>query len=349
MSDFTIGERFVGLNTPCYIIAEAGVNHNGDLDVAFQLVDAAVAAGADSIKFQTFKTEKLVTRDAAKAQYQKETTGSDETQYEMLKRLELSEAAHTQLQAYCEQQGIMFLSSPFDETSADLLDEMGVPAFKLGSGEITNIPLLQHIAHKQKPMIISTGMSYLTEIEAALNAIEAVGNPPVALLHCVSNYPAEYGDSNLRVMETMRRAFDVPVGYSDHTLGINIPIAAVALGATIIEKHFTLDKNARGPDHRASLEPYELKLMVDGIRQVESALGHGRKIPTQAELETAKAARKSLVMARDLSAGTRLSQTDITLRRPGTGLPPEAMPYIVGRTLKVSVEAGTVITLENLE
>ena len=341
-----IAGRKVGPGQPCFIIAEAGVNHNGSLELAHQLVDVAIQAGADAVKFQTFNAERLVSPDAPKAEYQKRTTDVAESQYDMLRRLELSPKMHLDLMAYCDERGILFMSSPFDEDSADLLDSLGLAVFKIPSGEVTNLPFLAHVARKGKPMIVSTGMAYLSEVEAAVRTIEGTGNREFILLHCVSNYPADPADVNLRAMGTMSAAFGVPVGYSDHTPGIEAPMAAVALGACVIEKHLTLDRNLPGPDHRASLEPGEFTAMVRGIRIVEAALGHGRKDPASSEANTASVARKSLVAATDIPAGTVLTKQLIAIKRPGTGLPPVMLPYLIGRTLRIPVSAGQLLQLE---
>lgn len=336
--------RKIGLGQPCFIIAEAGVNHNGDLTLAKRLIDAAVEAKADAVKFQTFKAERLASATAPKAAYQLRTTDHGESQLEMLRRLELSEAAHRHLMAYCQTRGILFLSAPFEEGSADLLERLGVPAFKIPSGELTNLPLLAHVARKGKPMIVSTGMATLEEVEAAVQRIRSSGNPPLILLHCVSDYPANPAEANLRAMRTMAEAFNVPVGYSDHTPGLDVALAAVALGACVIEKHFTLDSTLPGPDHRASLEPKELAVLVRGIRLVEAALGDGRKIPARSETATAAVARKSVVAARTIPRGTRLTEACLCLKRPGTGLPPSALPSVLGRTATREIPAETVLT-----
>ena len=343
-----IGGRIVGPGQPCFVIGEAGVNHNGNLEIARQLVDVAVQANTDAIKFQTFKAERLVTPNALKADYQKQTTDAAESQYNMLRRLELSQEAHYELITYCQNRGVLFISTPFDEESADFLDELGVAAFKIASGEITNPPFLAHVARKGKPMIVSTGMACLGEVEMAVNAIWKAGNRDLILLHCVSNYPADPADVNLRAMHTLEVAFGMPVGYSDHTLGTEIALAAVALGACVIEKHFTLDRGLPGPDHRASLEPDELRALVRGIRTVEAALGHGRKEPAASEANTATVARKSLVAARDIPAGATLTGELIAIKRPGTGLPPAMRAYLIGRTVRVSIPADTVLALEML-
>ena len=293
----------IGEHQPAFIIAEIGVNHNGDLDLACQLIDIATDAGASAVKFQTFKTEKLVTRQAAKADYQTRTTGGEESQYEMLKRLELSPADYEAVLEYCQHRNILFLSTPFDEDSADFLEQLGVCAYKIPSGEITNLPYLAHIAAKGKPMIVSTGMSTLGEVETAVDTIRENGNPAIVLLHCVSQYPAPYEASNLYAMSTLAQAFSVPTGFSDHTMGIEIALAAVALGARVIEKHLTLDRDLPGPDHRASAAPEEFKAMVAGIRKVEAALGDGIKRPAACESDVRTVARKSLVAAVNIPAG----------------------------------------------
>ncbi|MDT4969343.1 MAG: N,N-diacetyllegionaminate synthase [Acidobacteriota bacterium] len=344
----SIAGREVGPGHSCFVIAEAGVNHNGSLESALQLVDVAVQAGADAIKFQTFKAEHLVTSDAPKAAYQLRNTGTTESQYEMLLGLELSHEAHRVLMSYCSQRDILFMSTPFDEESADFLDELGVPVFKLPSGEITNLPFITHVARKGKPLIVSTGMAWMSEVEAAVQSITACGNQDFILLHCVSNYPAEAADVNLRAMRAMEEKFNVPVGYSDHTSGIEVALAAVALGACIIEKHFTLSRDLPGPDHRASLEPEELTAMVRGIRLIEAALGHGRKEPAASEAETASIARRSLVAARDIEAGTKLTEALISIKRPGSGLSPAMLPQVLGRRMRVPARAGTLLTLEML-
>ncbi len=332
-----------------FIIAEAGINHNGDLKMANQLVDVAEQAGADAVKFQTFKAERLVTPWAHKADYQMETTGSSESQLEMLQRLELSRDDHWNLYAYCREKEIVFMSTPFDEESADFLQELGVEVFKIASGEITNIPLLTHIARKGKPIILSTGMSTLEEVGMAIKAINESGNQDIVLLHCVSNYPTQPEDVNLRAIQTMREAFNLPVGYSDHTLGIDIAVAAVALGAGVIEKHFTLDRSLLGPDHKSSIEPDELKLLVRSIRRIEVALGDGCKKPKMCESKIAAVVRKSLVAACEIKAGTVLEKELIAIKRPGTGLSPSNMLFsVLGRKARVDIPKGKLISLDML-
>jgi len=343
-----IADRLVGEGHPCFIIAEAGVNHNGDIKLAKQLIDVAADAGADAVKFQTFKAENVVSPTAPKAEYQLQTTAQNESQLDMVRRLELSPDEHYQLREHCISKDILFISTPFDAHSVDLLDELGIPVFKVGSGEITNTPLLEYIARKGKPVMLSTGMSYLSEVDEAVRLIQNTGNDQIVVLHCVSNYPAKLEDINLKAMLTMASAFQIPVGYSDHTLGYAIALAARALGACVIEKHLTLDSNMPGPDQRASLEPLEFKHMVKGVRYIEPALGHGRKIPASGEANTALVARKSLVAASDIPAGAKLSEELIAIKRPGYGIPPAMLPYIIGRTVRQKIDAGTLITLEIL-
>ena len=343
-----IHNRLIGPGHPCFVIAEAGVNHNGSIAVARQLIDAAVAAGADAVKFQTFVADRLATPTARKAAYQAETTGASETQLEMLRKLELSKEAHYELSEMCARQGILFLSTPFDEESADFLETLGVTAFKIPSGELTNLPLLMHIGRKGKPVIVSTGMATLEEVEQALKALLAAHCQQVVLLHCVSCYPAAPTDVNLRAMDTMARAFGHPVGYSDHTLGIEVALAAAARGACVIEKHFTLDRKLPGPDHRASLEPDELKTMVEGIRKVEQALGSGVKVPVAGEAEVAEVARKSIVAAIHIPVGTTLTRDMLTIRRPGTGLRPGLLDSLLGRQTVRELPPGSLVTMDHI-
>lgn len=348
MRSIEIAGRKVGPGCPCFIIAEAGVNHNGDVALAKRLVTVAAAAGADAVKFQTFKADGVVSTTAPKAEYQLVTTDASESQLEMLRRLELSPAAHLEIQAFCEDTGILFISTPFDQGSADLLSDLGVPAFKIGSGELTSLPFLEYVARKGKPMIVSTGMSYLSEVDEAVRAVRGAGCDQLVLLHCVSNYPAEIIDANLRAMQTMAAAFDVPVGYSDHTLGIDATLAAAALGACVIEKHFTLDRSLSGPDHRASLEPDELRGMVAGIRNVERAVGTGVKAPAASEANTRQVARRSLAALEPLEEGTILSADMVTSLRPGTGISPAMLRHVEGRRLKRRMKPSELITWNDL-
>ncbi len=349
MTHFKIDGQKIGLNSPCFIIAEAGVNHNGDLEMAKKLVEVAARCGANAVKFQTFQAEKLATPDAPKADYQQRSTADTESQFEMLKKLELSLEDHKILIQHCGDHQITFMASPFDEASVDLLNDLNVPAFKVPSGELTNSPLLSYIASKQKPIVVSTGMANLGEVEQAVNIIEQTGNTNIALLHCVSNYPANPKDIHLRAMQTMKHAFALPIGYSDHTLGNEVAFAAVALGACVIEKHFTLDRTMPGPDHQASCEPDQLTELVQGIRNIEKSLGSARKQPAASELNTMKVARKSLVAAQPIAAGMELSEELIAIKRPGTGLPPTLRSFLIGQKVNQDIEAGTLFSLEMLQ
>jgi len=348
-TELTFGKHVIGAGHPAFVIAEAGINHNGELDLAFQLVDAAIAAGADAVKFQTFIAAELLTAEAAKADYQKTTTGEQGSQLEMIKRLELSFDDFRKLKTYCDDRGITFLSTPFDITSVDFLRELGLVVFKISSGDLTNHPLLRHVALQKRPVILSTGMSDMDEVREAVTVLHDAGNDDVILLQCVTNYPAAAEDINLKAMLSMQSAFDVNVGYSDHTLGIEVTLAAVALGACVIEKHFTLNKNFAGPDHRASLEPREFKAMVEGIRKVEAALGNGLKVPAASEAGNAAVARRSIVAARDINVGTVITPAELSFKRPGTGLPPRMAEQLLGKTARVNVRAGSLLQLEMFE
>jgi N-acetylneuraminate synthase len=343
-----VADRIIGLGHPCFVIAEAGVNHNGQLDLALQLVDAAQQAGADAVKFQTFRAEAVVSPIAPKAEYQVANTQSNESQLDMVRELELTFDEFRQVHEHCQQRKMLFLSTPFDADSADFLDQLGMLAFKIPSGEITNFPLVTHIARKHKPIILSTGMANLAEIKEALEAIHATGNHDVVVLHCVSNYPASPSSTNLRAMSTMHDELHVDVGFSDHSQGIEIPLAAVALGACVIEKHFTLDRKLPGPDHKASLEPGELRDMIANIRNVEASLGDGVKRPTAEELKTAECARRSLVAASHIASGTVITDDMVAILRPGTGLPPAMKPRVLGKRALRDLEAGQLFSLEGL-
>ena len=349
MKQLEIAGRYIGEGHPCFIIAEAGVNHNGDIGMARKLVDVAAEAGADAVKFQTYNSDQIVAPDAPKADYQIITTGAGETQAEMLRKLELPPESFRELQDHSAKKGIIFISTPFDHDSVDLLDSLDVPAFKVGSGELVNLPLLRHIAGKGKPIILSTGMSYLGEVERALDAIYEAGNDQVIVLHCVSAYPTEPRDANLRAMHTMSQAFGVPVGFSDHTQGLEVPLAAVALGASVIEKHFTLDRSMSGPDHRASLEPRELKELVRGIRDVERALGDGRKRPTEAESNIRVAARRSIYLRNQVAKGAVLRGEDLICLRPAGGIPPDQVDMVAGRKMRRTRPAGAALAWSDLD
>lgn len=331
--------------TKTFIIAEAGVNHNGSLELAKKLVDVAAEAGADAVKFQTFKADKLVSRGAQKAEYQKKTTSVDESQYEMIKKLELDENAHRELLRHCKEKQIMFLSTPFDHDSIDLLSSFGMPIFKIPSGEITNLPYLRRIGHLGKEVILSTGMADLGEIEDALDVLmyEGVPKDKITVLHATTEYPCPIDEVNLRAMLTIRNAFGVKVGYSDHTQGIEVPIAAVAMGACVIEKHFTLDRTMEGPDHKASLEPQELKAMVQAIRNVTQALGDGIKKPSKSETKNIVIARKSIVAAKQIKVGEIFSEDNITIKRPGNGINPMRWDEVMGQVAQRSYEKDDLI------
>ena len=317
-----------------FIIAEAGVNHNGSLVMAIQMVDAAVAAGADAVKFQTFKAEKLVAVNAPKADYQMKNTGSNESQLEMIRKLELDEAANVKLYEYCQKKDVQFLSSPFDLESIDILDRLGLKTFKIPSGEITNLPYLRKLGALKKRLILSTGMADLDEIKEALEVLTTFETPlqNITVMHCNTEYPTPFEDVNLRAMLTIRNAFPgISVGYSDHTTGIEVPIAAVAIGATVIEKHFTLDRNLPGPDHRASLEPYDLSAMITAIRNIEKALGTGIKKPSTSEIKNKPVVRKSIFAACSIQKGELFTEKNITVKRPGTGISPMRWDDMLGR------------------
>lgn len=315
------------------IIAEAGVNHNGDIDLAKRLIDVASEAGADYVKFQTFKTELCISKNAQKAEYQLKTTSKIESQFEMVKKLELSKQAHEILIEYCKERNIKFLSTAFDLKSIDLLVELGIDIFKIPSGEITNLPYLRKIAQLNKKIILSTGMATLGEIEKALGVLVENGTEreKIIILHCNTEYPTPFEDVNLKAMKTIKEAFKLPVGYSDHTLGITIPIAAVSMGACVIEKHFTLDKNMEGPDHLASLEPDELKIMVKNIRELEQALGDGIKKPSKSESKNINIGRKSLVAISPIKKGDLFTERNLGVKRPGNGISPMEWDNIVGK------------------
>jgi N,N'-diacetyllegionaminate synthase len=314
-----------------FIIAEAGVNHNGNLKLAKQLVDAAKESGADCVKFQTFVSKNLVSKNAIKAEYQKKQTNAEETQLDMLKKLELSFEDFIELSDYCSSKGIEFLSTAFDFESIEFLDKLGMNRWKIPSGDITNLPYLIKIAKLKKPIILSTGMSTMYEIQNALAVLKENGAGEITVLHCTSEYPASYSDVNLRAMLSIKEKFDVKVGYSDHTKGIEVPVAAAALGASIIEKHFTLDRNMEGPDHKASLEPNELKAMVDAIRNIESALGDGVKLPSEVEKKNMTVARKSIIAKRDILKGEIFSEDNLTVKRPGDGISPMKWFEVLGK------------------
>lgn len=315
-----------------FIIAEAGVNHNGSYELAKKLIDAAVDAEADAVKFQTFISEKCICKNASKAIYQKQTTDTDESQLEMVKKLELSFEEFSDLKRYCDSKNIMFLSTPFDNDSIDFLNSMGMTIFKIPSGEITNYPYLKRIGSLKKKVILSTGMSTLEEIRKAVKVLKDNGTTDISILHCNTEYPTPIEDVNLNAVNTLRKEFKTNVGYSDHTLGIEVPIAAAAIGADIIEKHFTLDKNMQGPDHKASLEPEELKNMIQSIRNIEKAMGNGEKVVSKSEAKNINIARKSIVANCLIKKGEKFTESNLTCKRPGSGISPMKWNEIIGKT-----------------
>ena len=339
-------EKLTG-KTSTYIIAEAGVNHNGDMEKAKELIDVAKDAGADAVKFQTFNAEELASKEASKVDYQKEED-EDDGQYEMLKELELAKKNFEELKDYASEKNITFLSTPFEKRSADILEDLGVEAFKIGSGEITNTPLLRHIAKKDKPIILSTGMSDLGEVEDAVDVLKDE-NAEFVLLHCVSNYPTRPDEVNLRAMETLEQAFDVPTGFSDHTTDTHVPVAAVARGATIIEKHFTLDKSLEGPDHDASLNPEELEEMITKTRETEKALGNGVKKPAKREGKNKEAIRKGIVASEDIKKGEILEESKISIKRPAEGIKPKHLERIIGKEAKADIKSDKPIHWKDIE
>lgn len=312
------------------IIAEAGVNHNGNFGLAVEMADAAKSAGADIIKYQTFQPEELASQYAGKAEYQKETTDAEESQLDMLRKLTLAPEEYRRLKAHCDKIGICFLSTPFDLKSVAILERLDMPFWKIPSGEVTNLPYLLAIAKTKKPVVMSTGMCELEEIQAAMDVLKANGTPAITLLHCNTEYPTPYGDVNLRAMETMRKRFGVDVGYSDHTPGIEVPVAAAAMGAVVVEKHFTLDRNMEGPDHKASLEPEELTTMVTAIRHIEKALGSGQKSVSASEKKNLSIVRKGIVASRDIARGEMLTEDNITVKRPANGISPMRWFEVLG-------------------
>lgn len=322
------------MHNKVFIIAEAGVNHNGDLNLARKLVYEAYQAGADAVKFQTFQAELVMSKFAVKADYQKTNTGNDESQLEMVRKLQLPYEAFAELKNYCDELGIIFMSTPFDLNSIDFLDSLKLEIIKIPSGEITNLPYLIKIGKLNKKIILSTGMATLEEIGEAIRILKENGTCEISILHCNTEYPTPYGDVNLRAMETIKNRFGTEVGYSDHSLGIEVPIAAVAMGATIIEKHFTLDKHMEGPDHIASLEPSELKAMVKSIRNIEEALGSEDKKPSTSESKNMVIARKSIIAKRDIKMGEILTEENLTVKRPGNGISPMKWYEVIGQTAK---------------
>ena len=348
LNDIKISDKFIGKNQPVFIIAEAGVNHNGRLDLALKLVDAAAAAGADAVKFQTFRAEQVVIASGEMAEYQKKNLGKTESQLKMLKKLELPENFYPALIKRCREKKIIFLSTPhggFD--SVDLLQRLKVPAFKFGSGDLTNLPLIDYAAKLGKPMVLGTGMATLNEVREAIKTIKKAGNNKIIILHCTTNYPCPLNQVNLCAMLNMRKKLSALVGYSDHTLGIEVPIMVATLGACLIEKHFTLNKNMAGPDHKASIEPVELACLVSAVRQVEIIMGSGEKKPTANEIKISLLGRKSLVSLREINKGEKFNKDNLGIKRPGSGLAPRHYFKVLGKSAKRSVKKDSLITLKD--
>lgn len=344
-----IEDRLIGSGEPCLVIAEAGVNHNGDVALAHRLVDEAAEAGVDAVKFQRFVTEELITREAPKAGYQILTTGDGGGQHAMLKALELADEHHLALKRHCEERGLLYLCTPYEAQSIDFLDRIGVAAYKVASTDTTNLPFLRHLASKGRPVLLSTGMSTLGEVDEAVTGLVAGGlGDGVVVLHCTSEYPAPPEEANLRAMRTLELATGCPVGFSDHTPGIGMSPFAVALGAVVVEKHFTLDRGLPGPDHAASLEPAELRRLVEAVRMVEQALGDGVKRPTPSELANKPLMQKSLVSRRHLRPGEIIRAEDLACKRPATGLPASWFDRVVGRRTAVAVARDETLTLASV-
>lgn len=349
VSAVRIGQKLVGPGRPCYVVAEAGVNHNGQVDLARRLIDAAAAAGADAVKFQSFHADHVASALAPKAAYQVERTTAGQSQLEMLRHLELAVDDQRRLYDHARARGITFLSTPFDRRSVDLLSTLGVPAFKVSSGDLTNRPFLAHVARQGAPVILSTGMAHLGEVDDALRVVREAGCDDVILLHCVTSYPADPGEANLRAIQTLAAAFGLPVGYSDHTLGMEVAIASVAVGACLLEKHLTLDRDLPGPDHHASLTPEEFGRLVANVRLVSRALGDGRKRPAPSELPNRDVVRRSLAAAAPLAAGTVVSAEMLTTLRPATGISPMLHDLVVGRRLRRTLARGELLQWSDLE
>lgn len=344
----TSGRLRIGVTCPAFIIAEAGVNHNGRLPLAKKLVLEAMRAGADCVKFQTFKAERVVTLKAPKAAYQLRTTSVKESQFDMLKKLELSDRDHEQLIRFCRKNGIIFLSTPYSTEDADFLDRLGAPAFKIASGQIIELPFLRHVAKKGKPILLSTGMSTIAEIDAAVRTIKAAGNNKIVLLQCTTNYPSRIEDANLAAMATMRRRYSLNVGYSDHTESIAPSIAAVALGACVIEKHFTLDKKMPGPDHSSSAEPRELASLVRAVREVERAVGTGIKAPSKSEEKNIRGMRRSIVAKELLPKGTIIRPELLCFKRPATGLSPALADKLKGKRTRRDIPKDAFLSFKDI-
>lgn len=350
MKEFFINNRKIGENSPIFLIAEVGVNHNGKLSIAKKLIDIASNSKVDAIKFQTFKAEKLMLETTLKADYQKKNLNDNENFYEMIKKFELSKEDFQELKDYCEKKEIIFLSTPFDDISVELLDEMGVSAFKIGSGDMNNLPLLELICSKRKPVLLSSGMATLEELKESVNFIKSNGVKKIVIFQCTTNYPASYEEVNLNVIETFLLEFpDLIIGFSDHSIGIESSIGAAAKGVKVIEKHLTLDKNMEGPDHQASMDPKDLENWVRSIRNLEKSLGSYEKTPSKNELDIAKIARKSIVSIKTINKGQILTRKNISIKRPGIGIPPKYYYEIIGKKVIKSISKDSILKWEDFE
>jgi len=348
MRNIKIAGKIIGDKQPVFIIAEAGVNHNGDLNIAKKLVDVAVNAGADAVKFQTFKSEKLTVSDVKSPDYANKNLGKETNQLDMLKKYELEYTDFEKLKQYCDKKGIVFLSTPHSFDAIDFLEKL-VSAYKFGSGDITNIPALKHAAEKGKPMILGTGMSTMQEVKTAVNAIKSVGNNQIVVLHCTTNYPSSSDEVNLNAMVSMKKELNCLVGYSDHTLSILVPSIAAVLGAVILEKHFTIDKKLPGPDHKASIEPEELKEMIKQIREAEKILGSFEKKPTKSEGKNLNLVRKSIVAKEKIEKGTEITEKMLDFKRPGTGIKPSEIDEIVGKKAKITIQKNEILKTDMVD
>ena len=349
MSSIKIGNKVIGENNPVFIIAEAGINHNGDLETAKKMIEVASEIGADAIKFQTGKVSETIIKNAPKAEYQKNSDKDEETQYEMIKQVELTDEEWLELCKFSKKKDIIFFSKPSYEGAVPLLLKMGIPVFKIGSGDVTHLSLIRKVAKTKLPIILSTGMSTMEEIKEAVDTIKGEGNKNIILLHCTSNYPTDYENVNLKAMLTLKDKFDLPVGYSDHTIGTDVPTAAVALGACVIEKHFTLDKSMKGPDHKASMEPEEFKVMVKKIRDTEKILGSADKKPTPSEKDVRSAARKSIVANSDIKKGEIIKEEHLAFKRPGIGLTQKYLKDIIGKKARTDIKKDTILDLNMID
>jgi len=344
-TDILIGQKVIGSESAVFVVAEIGINHDGNASQAEKLIDAAAESGADAVKFQSYRVDRLLI--PSRERYAQQMDGA-ESAYQLLRRCELSWEDQAKLKKHADAKGVLFISTPFDEESADFLDSIGVPAFKIASADVTHVPLLRHVATKGKPVLLSTGMSFLGEVADAIYHLRSAGAKEILLMHCVSSYPASPKHMNLRALQTLRSYFELSVGLSDHSEGIHLPLVATALGAVLIEKHFTLDKNASGPDHKASIDPHDLKLLVKNLRDVEASLGDGRKRPSDAEEESRVSCRRSIVAAVDIRAHETVARWMLTFKRPGSGLEPRHFEKILGMTARRNIGKDTILQWEDL-